>query len=373
MTTGSYAGDFGPFDGRIWLNAAHQGPLPRVAVAAVQRAIADRIAPHRIADADFTDVPSRLRELLARLVGGTADEIVLGNSTSYGLDVVARGIPWCPGDEVLVVDGDFPASVFPWRAAERQGVIVRFAPDAEHVAEHLTDRTRVFCTSWVNSFTGRAIDLDAIGRVCRAKGVWFVVNASQGMGVRSLDVSSAPVDAVTSCGYKFLCGPYGTGFLWLSPALRDTLSPLHTYWLPNVWNQPGGLRQYDVTLHHTARVHDIGCPANYFNFRPWIACLEYLLAIGVTTIADYDQSLVDHFLSRIDSDRFEIVSPLTSPARSTLVVLRPRTGDSAALYAHLAANGIDVAQREGALRFAPHIYNTPADLARAASVLSARN
>jgi cysteine desulfurase / selenocysteine lyase len=366
MTIESYATDFGPFDGRIWLNAAHQGPLPRVAVAAVQAAIADRIAPYRIADSEFTEIPARLRTLLARLVGGASDDIVLGNSTSYGLDVLAHGIPWRAGDEVLVVDGDFPASVFPWRAAERQGVTVRFAPDAEQIARHLTERTRVFCTSWVNSFTGRAIDLDAIGRVCRARAVWFVVNGSQGIGARPLDVSSTPVDAVTSCGYKFLCGPYGTGFLWLSPALRDALVPLHTYWLPNVWNQPGGLKRYDVALHHTARIHDIGCPANFLNFRPWIACLEYLLSIGVTTIAAHNQSLVDHFLSRIDADAFDIAS-------STLVVLRPRAGDSATLLARLATRGIDAAQREGAVRLAPHIYNSPSDLALAASVLNARN
>jgi cysteine desulfurase / selenocysteine lyase len=287
--------------------------------------------------------------------------------------VLARGIPWRAGDEVLVVDGDFPASVFPWRVLESQGVRVCFAPDASCVADHLTERTRVFCASWVNSFTGYAIDLDAVGRVCRGAGVWFVVNASQGVGTRPLDVSTTQVDAVTSCGYKFLCGPYATGFLWLSPALRDTLSPLHTYWLPNVWAQPGGLKQYNVTLHDTARVHDIGCPANYFNFRPWTACLEYLLAIGVPAIAAYNQSLVDSFLSQIDEERFEVVSPTSGASRSTLVVLRPRKSDSASLLSRLAANGIDAAQREGALRFAPHLYNAPADLARAAAVLNARS
>src|ERR671936_1017897 len=64
-----YAVDFGDFDGRIWLNAAHQGPLPRVAIAAAEQALAAKAAPHRIADDDFSTVPRRLRELLGRVVG----------------------------------------------------------------------------------------------------------------------------------------------------------------------------------------------------------------------------------------------------------------------------------------------------------------
>ena len=156
-----YAADFGPFEGRTWLNAAHQGPLPRIAVTAAQTRLAARVAPHRIADSDFAEVPARLRERLARVVGGLPDDIVLGNSASYGLDVLAHGYPWASGDEILVVNGDFPANIFPWRVLERRGVAIRFmrterrgSCEADEVATQLTDRTRLFCTSWVNSFTG---------------------------------------------------------------------------------------------------------------------------------------------------------------------------------------------------------------------------
>lgn len=74
-----------------------------------------KVAPHRIADDDFSDIPGRLRSLLARLVGGKPDHIVLGNSTSYGLHLIANGLPWADGDEVLVVAGDYQATVLPWK------------------------------------------------------------------------------------------------------------------------------------------------------------------------------------------------------------------------------------------------------------------
>src|SRR3954462_2548479 len=78
------AEQFGPFDGRAWFNTAHQGPLPQGAVAEAQRAAALKAAPYRIADEEFSEIPERLRALLARLVGADANQIVLGNSTSMG-------------------------------------------------------------------------------------------------------------------------------------------------------------------------------------------------------------------------------------------------------------------------------------------------
>jgi cysteine desulfurase/selenocysteine lyase len=106
---------FGPFGGRAWLNTAHQGPLPRAAVAATQHAAHLKAAPHLIGDDDFRDVPERLRGMLAELVGGSPEQIVLGNSTSYGLHLIANGLDWHDGDEVLTIDGDYPATVLPWR------------------------------------------------------------------------------------------------------------------------------------------------------------------------------------------------------------------------------------------------------------------
>jgi len=121
----SAAAQFGPFDGRSWFNTAHQGPLPHAAVDATARAAALKAAPHRIGDEDFHDVPERLRVLLAQLVGGRPAEIVLGNSTSHGLHLIANGLDWALGDEVLTIEGDYPATVLPWQRLAGAGVRVR--------------------------------------------------------------------------------------------------------------------------------------------------------------------------------------------------------------------------------------------------------
>jgi selenocysteine lyase/cysteine desulfurase len=375
----TYAADFGPFDGRVWLNAAHQGPLPRVAAEAARRAIADKVAPRRLDDEAFLEVPHRLRVLLARLIDADADDIILGNSASYGLDLLARGLRWAPGDEILFVDGDFPATVFPWRVLERDGVVLRFlsastgdAPEADELAAALSPRTRIVCTSWVNSFTGHAIDADAIGRVCRAAGVLFVLNASQALGARALDVSATVVDAVTCCGYKWLLGPYGTGFCWVAPALREQLVPPHAYWLPNVWGGPSGMRHYEPRAGLGARAYDVFCPASFLNVAPWSAAIEYLLAAGPATVEEYTQTLVERLVASIDHDRFALVSPGAGARRSTVIVVRPAGPhlDADLVHAALSDAGVDAAVRDGMVRLSPHLYNTAEDIDRAALALN---
>lgn len=107
--------DFGPFQGRTWLNAAHQGPLPRAARLAIQAATRMKVRPARLPDDAFWEVPRRLRAALAKLIGARTESIALTNSTTYGINVVAQGFDFRHGgDEVLLVDGDFPATVLPW-------------------------------------------------------------------------------------------------------------------------------------------------------------------------------------------------------------------------------------------------------------------
>jgi len=223
-----YHFDFGPFDGRVWLNCAHQGALPRVAAEEAREAIAWKVRPFELTPERFAEVPARLRRALGRLIGAPADEMILGNSASYGLHLVANGFPWREGDEVLLVRGDFPSVLLPWLALEPRGVRVRYVdparhlPQPEELAAALTPRTRVFCSTWVHSFSGVACDLRALGSVCRANGTRFVVNVSQGLGARPFDLSTG-VDAVVGVGFKWLCGPYGTGFTWVRPELLRSL------------------------------------------------------------------------------------------------------------------------------------------------------
>ena len=137
-------------------------------------AIAWKQAPYNLTSKRFTDVPARLRSALSKLLGAPTDEIVLANSASYGLHLLANGIPLHEGDEVLLVRGDFPSVVLPWLGLEKRGVRLRYLDpplDPDALARAITPRSRVLSTTWVHSFTGVGLDLDAIGAVCREFGL----------------------------------------------------------------------------------------------------------------------------------------------------------------------------------------------------------
>jgi cysteine desulfurase / selenocysteine lyase len=368
---------FGPFDDGVWLNCAHQGPLPAPAQKAALEAIADKVRPASIADASFFEVPARLRNALACLVGASADDVLLANSTTYTLNLVAEGLSWREGDEVICVAGDFPATVVPWLALERKGVRVRLIGagdgkvDADAVAEALTARTRVVCVSWVFSLFGHAVDIAAIGRVCRERAVWCVVNGSQAVGARPLDLANLEIDALACCGFKWLCGPYATGFGWLRRALREQLDYPQPHWLrARTARGLNSALDYALPDETTAAAFDVFCNANFFNFAPFAAAVELLHAVGIEQIAAHDQQLVDELIAGLEGSQYELLSPRSGEERSTLVYLSHRDPDANTRVAQvLRRRGISVAEREGRLRVAPHLYNDGDDIVRFLSVL----
>ncbi|MCI0411294.1 aminotransferase class V-fold PLP-dependent enzyme, partial [bacterium] len=361
------------------LNCAHQGPLPTVAVSEAREAIAWKVAPFHLTTERFSGVPKRLRQALALLIDAAAEDIILGNSASYGLHLLANGIRWRAGDEVLLMKGDFPSDILPWLALRDKGVKVRLIQPRNHVLqadellENITHSTKLFCTTLVHSFSGFAIDASALGEVCRAHGVLFVLNTSQALGTRPFSILTTPVDAITNVGHKWLCGPYSTGFCWMKPELRESLEYNQAYWLAmqtaddlaNEQNVPAlrpdlGARQYDV----------FGT-ANFFNFKPWAASVEYLLAQRIENIAAHNYKLISRWIEELDMSRYELLSPRDGAARSTLVFISARQPQrNGEIYAKLLKEKVFVAQRAGKLRISPHLYNTFEDIDQALAILN---
>ena len=374
---------FGDFDGRAWLNTAHQGPLPLAAAEVAHDAVDRKCAPYRMAPDDFFDVPSRLRSALANLIGADPIEIALGTSTSFGLNLLAQGLRLQRGDEVLLVENDFPATVFPWLPLRRHGVSMRFLPAPDGVPNPaelraaLTDRTRVFCSSWVFSYTGFAADVASLARVCHEHGIRFVLNGSQAVGARPTDVRDLGVDAIVSCGYKWLCGPYATGFCWLRRDLLEHLAHEQAYeqgyWLANSRSHDlSRPPSYELRDDLGAAAYDVFCTANLFTFPAWIRAIELMLDRGIDVIAAHDQRLVQRFIDGVP-DGWQLMSPAGGASRSTLAMVAPSDdADGGAVdkavekaFERLTEAGVDVAQRAGQIRISPHWHNSDDDIDRA--------
>jgi selenocysteine lyase/cysteine desulfurase len=313
----------------------------------------------------FFTVPRELTKALGRLLNASYDEVILGNSTSYGLHLIANGIRWEEGDEVLLVEGDFPADITPWLGLRKEGVNVKFikpkrrVPSSEELVDAITDRTRLFCTTWVNSFTGHLIDIDEFGGICRERDVKFVVNGTQAIGAKALNLKETRVDAFTSCGFKWLCGPYGTGFCWIEPALLGQLEYNQAYWL--TLQEGVGLQEemnVNVDGDLGAKRYDVFGTANFHNFIPWTASVEYLLSKGISSIEDHNEKLVERLVKSIDSMKFEVISPEVGEEMSSIAVISHLKGKNQQIYTRLLDNGYYVSLRNGRLRISPHLYNT---------------
>lgn len=360
----------------VWLNTAHQGRLPRRAAGELAAAVQWKLHPEMLMTSGrFTEVPARLRRALARLLAAREEDIVLTNSASYGLHLIAGGLALTPGDEVVVAANDFPSDILPWLHLRDRGVMVRMVePEDEvltaaEIEAALTERTKVVCLTWVHSFSGRVADLERIGTVCRRHGAWFVVNGSQAVGIRPIAVESVPIDALVSVGFKWLCGPYGTGVSWLRRDLREVLRPTKLYWLSALTSEDLSAPSLDlesIAPRPTGRF-DIFGTANFFNYVPFTAAVELLLELGIEAAGSYVDGLVTRLLAGVDRSRFRVVS--SGATRSSLVVLEPLRETADVVCERLRSAGVHVAHRRGRIRLSPHLYNTGHEIDQALAAL----
>lgn len=361
-----YSKDFGDFEGKIWLSCAHQGALPKAAIAEALEALSWKVAPFKLTQERFDETPPRLKRALGQLINVPAEDIILGNSASYGLHLLANGFPWQKGGEVILAKNDFPSDILPWLGLEERGVKVKFIEPRDFVVqpdellENVSANSKLFCITWVNSFNGGRIDIQALGEICRAHNITFMINCSQALGTRPLDVSALPVDAISCVGFKWLCGPYGTGFCWMKPELRESLSYNQAYWLAmqtaaDLKSEP----KLEIKKGLGARKYDVFGTANFFNFKPWAASIEYLLSCGISNIETHDQNLISRLVKGLDVEKFRLLSPQLGNLSSTIVLIsHVNSNYNHEIFDYLKRNNLEIAMRKGSLRIAPHLYNT---------------
>ena len=247
----------------------------------------------------------------------------------------------------LVMEGDFPSDILPWLPLERsKGVkVVRIKSrgrivEPDELEAAVTSRTRLFCTTWVHSFSGLTADIDALGGICRNHGVVFVVNGSQAVGTVPLDLPQARVDVLVSVGFKWLCGPYGTGFCWIRPELRKKLAPTKAYWLSmlSAADLEGDLAELTLKDTPSARGYDVFGTANFFNFVPFAAAVEYLLDVAIERIREHDQALVTRFVDGLDETHYAVTSPCGCRAQPFEPhILHPQGSKPQSGYLHILA------------------------------------
>jgi selenocysteine lyase/cysteine desulfurase len=356
-----------------YMNHAAIGPLPRAAVDAIA-GVAERIA--RTGDAGWADrlaEVERVRKLAARLVGAREPhEVAFVANTSDGLSVVASGLDWRPGDNVVSAEGEFPSNVYPWMALASRGVELRAAPerDGRIVPEELfalvDDRTRVVALSWVEFATGFRHDLERIGRFCRERGVLFVVDAIQALGAIRFDVERACVDVAAASAHKWLLGGEGIGLLYLSDRVVERFEPAQVGWT----SVEGWLEwsRYDLRFREGAGRFECGT-LNTFGIHALGASLGMLLEVGMEEVERRVRETSDAVADVLADRGFSIVAPRGETEWSGIVAAVHPERAAPDVARRLAERDVVAAHRVGRLRVSPHFYNDAHDVERLAAAL----
>jgi cysteine desulfurase / selenocysteine lyase len=363
-----------------YLNVAGQSPMPKVAVRAVQAAIEWKKFPQRIPDTAFFDVPNRLRVSIAKLIGAQPADIALTSGASTGMSAVAYGLKWSPGDEILTATREFPLQYSTWKPMEeREGLKLNIVSPrerfltADDVIAALTPKTRLVSISLVRFDNGVQLDAARIAAACHAQGALLLLDASQACGAVPIDVGAMGVDFLVSAGYKFLLGPFGTGFFWAKPEHVASMRPGPFYWMASkgIDHNFASMDFANPTAAPSGKRWDAAETANYFNHAALDAAVEFVLQAGPETIAAHNRNLIELLYERLPKDRCVPTSPLDAADRGPYACFAARAPEkTAALYDRLRKENIIVSLREGNIRVSPYLFNTERDIDRLISVIT---
>jgi selenocysteine lyase/cysteine desulfurase len=330
-------------------------------------------------DCDWPEWARRVergRQQAAELLSCGTDEIALVPNTTFGINVVAHGIRWKAGDNLVVSRREFPSNLLPWRLLERAGVEVRLVDGCDdqltkRLCESIDRRTRIVTVSWVHYRHGYRTDLVAIGEAAHAQGARLMVDAIQGLGAFPLSLAEHPIDFLAADGHKWMLGPEGAGLLFIRRGGWEELDPLMMGW--GSVDQAYRFDPEAMTLLPSAARYE-GGSLNMAGMLGFAASLEVLLAAGchrwesgmaatILELADY----AAEGLRRLGA----IVERHPDPRhRSGIVAFTLPPHDSSLLRQRLLQEKIVVSVRHGQLRAALHAYNTTQEIDRLLSVLA---
>jgi selenocysteine lyase/cysteine desulfurase len=358
--------------------------MAHAGVTVLPRAVADAVIDYTRGccehHQEFGEVLAHInqaRRVSADFIGAHPDEIALLGPTSLGLSLFANGLPWREGDELLCYTDDYPANVYPWMELARRGVKVRYlrpeqpgAITADLVEAALTERTRLVALASCNFLSGYRIDIDAIGRLLRGRGVLFSLDAIQTIGASPLRVEH--VDFLSADAHKWMLGPMAIGIVFVRREHFELLRPT----LLGAWNvrSPNFITQPEIAFPATAQRYEPGV-LNVSGVYGMRAALDLLAAAGIERVHERLLALKRAITAPLLAAGFEFLGPIDGPAASGITTFSHPGRDAAALFKALERANVVASlrfDREGRqyIRLSPHFYNTLDEVARVVEVLT---
>lgn len=368
--------EYGDAGAGIYLNNASWGVSPRSSAEAMADFVRRRGRMDAIPPDEFGAVFQRARRAAARLLCVDEGEVALAANTSYGINLAAALAARRPPGRIVVSEGEFPANVLPWLPLEGEGFHLDVVPtgsdglpdeDALEVAVRRPG-TVALSLSAVQFATGYAADLARMGAVCQEVGALFVVDGIQGCGVVPLRPREVGAHVVAVGAQKWLCGPWGSGFVWIAGELHDTLPPPMVSWLAVEGGTDFSAGDgYRLAWLDDARRYELAT-LGVQDFLGMAESVELLLGIGVEAVRSRIGALHEPVLTWA-AGRGDVRSVTPSDPERRGGILALEVPAPHRVLDHLAAAGVQAAVREGLLRLAPHWWVNPGEMERVVAIL----
>lgn len=340
----------------VYLNSASQAPLNTLVNDRLQAYLKTELYP--VGKKGFDR--GYIRTLLSKLLGGSPEEYALVTSTGVGMGIVAQGLNLKEGDNIVIPEREHWNNTFPWLQLQKRGVEIRFAKvnedssiDPEEIEKLIDFKTRVVAIAAVRFNSGFRPNLSAIGKMAHEKGALFVVDAAQAAGMIPIDVIKDEIDVMAGCGFKWLLGMHGTGYLYVNKKAMRMIEPV----LPGMYAAEA---HYDnLSFYDDARKFETGT-LSYSLFHAWSAGLELLLEIGINNIYEHALENTELLIGGLEEKEYKIVTPTTKrEERSAIVHFKSGSLDkTTALYEILKAQKAIVALQAENIRVSPNFFNT---------------
>jgi selenocysteine lyase/cysteine desulfurase len=356
-----------------WLDHATFGPPPRAYVGRVEE-FARQMAGAEIPEGYglWGEALDRVRAKAAAFVNCDVDDIAFLKNTAEAIGVVALGLDWREGDQVIAYDQAFPADVYPWMNLGPRGVELELIKDRGlmridlgDIEALMTPRTRVVCLELVNFSNGFRPPLADVARLCHDRGAWLVVDATQAAGALRVDVRELGCDVLVAHCYKFMMSGWGTAISYFAPHVRERLRIPEPGWKSRKnLTGPYSLVDFDSVEYATqSRRFEPGIPdlTSIFGLE---AVLDFMTGLGTREIEERVLSFRAEVVGALEEAGWRVVSSQRDANRSAIVSVTRDGIDFPTLHEQMRKQRVACAVREGRMRVSVHFYNDRSDLNR---------
>lgn len=318
-------------------------------------------------------VLGKLGRAAARLFNAGEDDIAVASSETVLMASLAWAVAPPRGKTIVATDICHPSTIYPWvRVAEHTGAEVRwvrardYSIDADEVAAAIDETTAVVCLSHVEYGTGQTYDLKRFAEAAHRVGAILVTDATQSAGQVPIDATATGIDAAACSLYKWLCGPFGVGLMYVSPRLQ-ALNPGIIGWRSHedMWD----FQADRIRPPRSAKRFEFGTMAYGCALGAAIA-VDHLLEVTVAAIHEHNRRIADELIDGLKAQGAHILSPARPEERSAIVAARFAGRDSAQLARALKERNVIVSLRRDFLRFSPHLYNHSGDVEAALAAIA---